>query len=118
MGCLVRLHDVLRDAGQRGRLDRAEGLPRARRRRRVQEGAGRGGPVPLRVLQPRDRAGAGGPPRLLAEGPGGEAARLPSPPPHLPPAWPPSPRPTRRLATPPPAAPGGGSAASAAPPQT
>ena len=50
---VARLHDVLRDAGHRRRLDRPEELHRARRRRRLQEGAGRGRPVPLRVLQPR-----------------------------------------------------------------
>ena len=54
---VARLHDVLRDAGQRGRLDRAEGLHRARWRGRLQAGAGRRGPVPLRVFPPRHRAG-------------------------------------------------------------
>ena len=50
---VARLHDVLRDAGHRRRLDRAQEVPRARGRRRLQEGAGRRRALPLRVLHAR-----------------------------------------------------------------
>src|SRR5512132_3851210 len=46
--------------------DRSQGLYRARRRRGLPQGPRGGGAVPLRLVHPRRRAGAGGERRLLA----------------------------------------------------
>ena len=63
-------------------VDRAEEVRREGRRGRLQEGARRRRPVPLRLVPAGDRAGAGGLRRLLAQDAGGQApgpARDPRP---------------------------------------
>ena len=52
-GAVAGLHDVLRDLRHRRRLDRAQGLRREGRRRRLQAGADRRRPLQVRELQPR-----------------------------------------------------------------
>ena len=67
-GAVAGLHDVLRHLGHRRGLDRAQEVRREGGRRRLQEGADRRGPVQVRQLQSRRRAGDGGLRRLLAQG--------------------------------------------------
>ena len=76
-GAVARLHDVLRHVRDRRGLDRAEGVRREGRRRRVQEGADRRRPVQVRQLQPGHRAGDGSVGRLLAQDAEHQAARVP-----------------------------------------
>ena len=68
-GAVARLHDLLRHAGHRRRLDRAQEVRREGRRRRLQEGA-RSAPGPYQFvsLHAGRRAGARGLRRLLAQG--------------------------------------------------
>src|SRR4029453_15341519 len=72
---VARLHDLL-SRGNRRCLDRAEEVRREGRRRRLQEGAGRHGPVPVRLVHAWCRAGPGGLRSVLAEGPECETHRL------------------------------------------
>src|SRR4029453_4811446 len=57
---LARLPGLLRDPGHRRRVDRAEEVRRAGGRRRLQEGAGRGRTVQVRLVQPGRRLASGG----------------------------------------------------------
>ena len=73
---VARLHDLLRHAGHRRRLDRAQEVRREGRRRRLQEGARRRRPVQVRLVHAGRRAGAGGVRAVLAQDPEREAAGL------------------------------------------
>ena len=73
---VARLHDVLRHDGDRRRVDRPQEVPRARRGRRLQEGAGGRRALQVRLVHPRRGADAGGPRAVLAKDAVGEAARL------------------------------------------
>ena len=66
-GAVRRLPDDLRQPGQRGRLDRAEGVLREGRQGRLQDGADRGRAVSLRAAAGRQRDGVRGVPGVLAE---------------------------------------------------
>ncbi len=85
-GALARLHDVLRNDGERGRARGAEEVRDARRRRRLPEAPDRRGPVPVREPPTRHRGRARGVSVVLAacpirqaggheERPGGDGAR-------------------------------------------
>ena len=67
------LHDVLRHPGERRRLDRAQEVRRAGRRRRLQEAPDRPRPLQVRQQQARRRAGDGGQRELLAQDALGQA---------------------------------------------
>ena len=70
------LHDVLRHAGLRRGLDRAEEVRGAGGRRRLQEAPDRARPLQVREPHARRRAGDGGQRGLLAQDAVGEAAGL------------------------------------------
>ena len=74
---VARLPDLLRDAGHRRRLDRAQEIRRAGRGRRIQEGARGRGAVQVRLVQAGGRADPRGLRRILAQDPGGEDAGVP-----------------------------------------
>ena len=71
------LHDVLRHACQRRRLDRAEELLREGRPRRLQEAPDRPRPLQVRQHEAGHRTGDGGERGLLAQGAVGQTHRLP-----------------------------------------
>ena len=70
------LHDLLRHAGERRRLDHPEELLRKGRRRRLPQAPDRPWPLQVRQHEPGHRTGDGGERELLAQGAVGQTPRL------------------------------------------